>query len=416
MDPSASQPSPDPIVATTRSADTAGRQVDVGILLLHSPGADADRFRPFAEQLATDSAPKLGETTEIEWRFHAEEPVTLPDSTSRRPSEFLDEAMHRMVEGMYDIIVVVTDVPLLSRRERYVPGLASPIARSAVISTRTLDGAARERPPTSLEDPAIRWNAATLLLHLVGHILGASHRDADGGIMEPFRFESSRETIPPFNVAAERQLNRIASEVPAEEERSPNRLQRLMFYGRSVLRNPGQILSALLDSRALLLPLSLPKLATAAVTPALVIVFSSEAWDVGFHMSDATAALFAAMSIVAAATYLLYVQNLSFPRKQHRMITEHTALVNVTVFLILLAAMVGLFLLVGSIMLIIELLVFPPNLMSNWPSLEQPAVGLADLIRTGAFISTIGVLSGALAGGLENREIIRDIALFMRKP
>jgi hypothetical protein len=321
-----------------------------------------------------------------------------------------------MVEGMYDIIVVVTDVPLLSRRERYVPGLASPIARSAVISTRTLDGAARERPPTSLEDPAIRWNAATLLLHLVGHILGASHRDADGGIMEPFRFESSRETIPPFNVAAERQLNRIASEVSAEEERPQNRLQRLVFYGKSVLRNPRQILSALLNSRALLLPLSLPKLATAAVTPALVIVFSSEAWDVGFHMSDATAALFAAMSIIAAATYLLYVQNLSFPRKQHRMITEHTALVNVTVFLILLAAMVGLFLLVGSIMLIIELLVFPPNLMSNWPSLEQPAVGLADLIRTGAFISTIGVLSGALAGGLENREIIRDIALFMRKP
>lgn len=416
MDSSTSPSSPDPTVATAGSSDTAGLQVDVGILVLHSPGADAERFRPFAEQLATDVAPKLGDTTEIGWRFHAEEPAALPDSASRRPSEFLDEAMHRMVEGMYDIVVVVTDVPLLSPRERYVPGLASPIARSAVISTRTLDGAARERPTGSLEDSAIRWNAATLLLHLVGHILGASHRDAAGGIMEPFRFDPSLETLPRFNVAAERHLNRIASEVPTAEKRLRNRLQRLTFYGSSVLRNPVQILSALLNSRALLLPLSLPKLATAAVTPALVIVFSSEAWDVGFHMADATAALFAAVSIAAAATYLLYVQNLSFPRKQHRVVTEHTALVNVTVFLILLAAMVGLFLLVGSIVLVIQLLVFPPNLMSNWPSLEQPAVGLADLVRTGAFISTIGVLSGALAGGLENREIIRHLALFLSKP
>jgi hypothetical protein len=78
--------------------------------------------------------------------------------------------------------------------------------------------------------------------------------------------------------------------------------------------------------------------------------------------------------------------------------------------------MIGLFLLVWSVMLVIELVVFPPNLMSDWPSLEEPTVGFVDLVRTGAFISTIGVLSGALAGGLENRAIVSHLTLFLDHP
>jgi hypothetical protein len=133
-------------------------------------------------------------------------------------------------------------------------------------------------------------------------------------------------------------------------------------------------------------------------------------------MGNATAALFAIASIVTAAGYLLFAQNLSFPRKRHRVVTEHTALVNVTVFLVLVLAMVGLFVLVWAVILVIEIAVFPPNLMSDWPSLEEPTVGVVDLVRTGAFISTIGVLSGALAGGLESRAIVGHLALFARRP
>jgi hypothetical protein len=43
-------------------------------------------------------------------------------------------------------------------------------------------------------------------------------------------------------------------------------------------------------------------------------------------------------------------------------------------------------------------------------------VGLADLVRTAAFISTVGVVSGALAGGLENRTIVRHLTLFRDRP
>ena len=107
-------------------------------------------------------------------------------------------------------------------------------------------------------------------------------------------------------------------------------------------------------------------------------------------MGNLTAALFAAVNVLVAALYVFFAQNLAFPRKRHRVVTEQAALVTVTVFLVLLGAMVGLFVLVWSVMPVIELVVFPPNLMSNWPSLEDPVVGIVDLVRTGAFISTIG--------------------------
>jgi len=396
--------------------DSAGRRVDVGILVAHEPASDPASLRSFAGRIAADVVDQLAAATDAAWRFHAEEPTRLRDADPRRPSEFLDEATHRMVEGPYDLVVVVTDVPVRSRRERFVPGLASPLARVAVVSARNLRRGTREEPSRALDAPAVRWNAATLLLHLVGHVLGAGHGDADGGVMEPFRFDPDRRDVPAFDASVARYLDRIATRVPDEESTARGLLGRLAFYGTSAVRNPGQIARALVHSRALLLPLSLPRLATAALTPTLVIVFSAEAWDVGFHMSDATAALFAGASVVAAAVYLLFVQNLSFPRKRHRVMTEHTALVNVTVFLVLLFAMVGLYLLVGAIIMTIEFVVFPPNLMSDWPSLEDPAVGTGDLFRTGAFISTVGLLSGALAGGLESRAIVRHLALFLDRP
>jgi predicted Zn-dependent protease len=380
------------------------------------PGADHDRLRAFATRAAEDAADELASSTDVTWRFSLEEPARLPDHDPRRPSEFLDRATHRMVEGPYDIVVVVTDVPLVSSRERFVPGLSSPLSRVVVVSTNHLRRASRGEPRRSLEGAPVRWNAATLLIHLVGHVLGARHGDADGGVMEPFQFDPDRTAVPALDVDLEASLHGMAQELPASETRPRGALERLSFHARSALGNPGPILQALVNSRAPLLPLSLPKLSTAAVAPTLVIVFSAESWDVGFHMGNLTAGLFAAASILVAALYLLFSQNLSFPRKRHEIVTEHTALVNVTVFLVLVLAMVGLFTLVWGVMLVIEVVVFPPNLMSNWPSLEEPSVGLVDLVRTGAFISTIGVLSGALAGGLEDRTIVSHLTLFLDRP
>lgn len=389
-----------------------GPQIDIGVLVAHSPGGDIAALRSFAEQMAQDAAEELIAVTDAAWQVYRAEPDPLPDRTSRRPSEFLDEAAHHMVKRPYDLVVVVTDVALTSRGEKAVEGLASPLSRVVVISTRRLLRPPGRRPIRSLSAESVRWNAATLLVHLLGHVFGAQHGD---GVMEPFSFNPSRQRIPPFHADIEKHLRRSTTSIP-EEEASRGVIRSLAFHSLSLLRNPTTVLSTLLHSRAPLIPLSLPRLSTAAVTPTLILVFSAEAWDVGLNLSNAIAALFATASIVVASIHLLFVQQLSFPRERSQVITEHMALVNVTVFFILVLAMFGLFILVGSIMLLIELVVFPPNLMTNWPSLEDPTVGIVDLVRVGGFISTLGVLSGALAGGIENRMALRHLALFLDRP
>jgi hypothetical protein len=63
-------------------------------------------------------------------------------------------------------------------------------------------------------------------------------------------------------------------------------------------------------------------------------------------------------------------------------------------------------------MMIIEIYVFPSDLMQTWPTLNKPVITLIDKIRLAVFISTVGVTTGALAGGLESKTLIRHLALF----
>jgi len=390
--------------------------VDVGLLVAHSPRSGGVDLAGFADRAARDVVGELASATDASWRFHAEEPEELSDYDARYPSEFLEDAALRMVKGPYDLVVVVTDVPLLSRRERRVPGLASPLGRVAVVSTRTLRLSPRDQPRRSLDDAAVRWNGAALILHQIGHVLGAGHDEGGDAAMAPFTFDAERNGVPRFDATLSRQFRREAGRIPEEETDARGPLGRLWFYLVSVARNPGEVAAAVVRSRALALPLSLPKLSTAALVPTLVVVFSAETWDVGLNITDGTATLFAVGSILLAAVYLLFSHNLLFPRGRQQVLTEHVALVNVAVFCILVLAMVGLYLLVGVIMLTIEYVVFPPNLMTNWPSLEDPTVGVVELVRIAGFIATIGVLSGALGGGLEKQTILRHLVLFNDRP
>lgn len=79
-------------------------------------------------------------------------------------------------------------------------------------------------------------------------------------------------------------------------------------------------------------------------------------------------------------------------------------------------ACVGLFLAVAALMLFIQLYVFPEDLIRTWPTLGDPDVNLLDQLRLAAFISTLGVTTGALAGGFESRSVIQQLAFFHDTP
>lgn len=384
------------------------------MLVSRTVAAEEEPLRLFVRRLTDDAAAALEAATGVHWTFYPVTPDQLQDDAPRRPGDFLQEASLRMIEGPYDLVVVVTDAAVSSRANQVVAGLASRMARVVVISTRKLLAAPRGQPRRALEDDAVRWNAATLLVHLAGHLMGLRHHGG-GGVMEPFWFDEARTSVPPFRERPE-QLHARAHHLLEREHHGGGVVSRLGFHLASAARHPALIAGTLLRNRALLLPLRLPTLATAAVAPSFVLLFTAEIWDAGLNLRNPVAAGFAAAAVLSTTLYLILFQALFFPHREQRVVTEHLAVVNVTLFFTILLAMVGLFVMLALLILVVVILVVPPGLASTWPTLDPGAVTLLDRVRVSGFISSIGVITGALAGGLDSRIVIRHLALFPEDP
>lgn len=388
-------------------------EMNVGILVASGKVIKEEKLKAFSKDIVKDVGARLEEATGIPWFFDHTLAYQLDSTKTKQPSDFLDSATLKMAEGPYDLIIVVTDVGLMSRKHNLVYGLCSDVSRVVVISTRKFISTERKKDPLTLEDKSVLANGAFLLLHLIGHVLGLNHAAAgDSKLMRSFSFSKNDRALPHFTDKEQLILKEDSKKIPDRELINGNWLETFIFHLLMTLRHPKKFFEPILTNRALFLPLSLPGLATAAVAPAIILIFTAEIWDVGLGMTNSTAIFFAVVSIMLASFYLVRVQSLFLPRKEKRVLTEHLAVANSVIYISIFLACIGLFLLVGGLMMIIEIYVFPSDLMQTWPTLNKPEITLIDKIRLAVFISTVGVTTGALAGGLESRTLIRHLALF----
>lgn len=388
-------------------------EVFVGMVAAAGQASNKESLKQFAQSLANAVKPELEESTGIKWHFDVIDAAELEDDKAKMPSEFLDMASFRMAEGPYDMINVITDVPLISRKNRGEAGLSSPVSRINVLSTRKLAPTGRNKELPDLADENLIRNGALLLLHLTGHLLGLKDTTfVKSRIMGAQEFDGMLTKLPSFSQKERKFLKERANRAPDREIRGGNAFERFIFHVLMTMRHLGEFAKPLLSNKALLLPLSLSGLVTAAVAPALLLIFTAEIWDVGLGMTNGTAAFFAAVSILCASFYLVRVQSLFLPRKEKRVLTEHLAVANSTIYFSIFLACVGLFLMLAGLMVVIEIYIFPPGLMQTWPTLDRPEISFIDKLRLAVFISTIGVTTGALAGGLESRTIVQHLALF----
>jgi hypothetical protein len=384
---------------------TTDRAVDVGLTIAPT-GGDED-LRSFADRLAKDVEKPLKQATGREWCFRTTEDVKLQGDQKQTGADFLVQASLRLAENELDLMVVVTDAPLLSHKRRIVSGVASPLTRICVVSTRQL----RKRENGSdkpLNAASVRWNAATLLLNLIGRVLGA--RETRTGAMARFDEKPERKKIEPY--VPPEQIRALADRLiePAYPVHGP--ISTLWAHIRSIFFDPMLLLQALARNRALLLPLKLSGLAAAAVAPVFVLVFTAEMWDAGLHMANRTAEIYSALTIGAATLYLTFALRLFLPRKETARLPRHLALANVVIFTTVLLGMIGLYLMLILFSLALEDLVMPHALAYTLPTLRIAHAHLGDKLRLAGFISAVGVTTGALAGGLQGRDVLQQLALF----
>ncbi len=382
------------------------RPVEVGVIIAPTPG-EASELNSFASQLAQDVEEPLTEASGREWRFHRGEIVKLESDSTKTGADFVSEASLRLAEGSFDLMVVVTDAALSSGKEQIVSGVASPLTRICVISTRQLRKQARgaELPVNS---KPVRWNSATLLLNLIGRILGATEGKA--GAMARFRNEPSRTKVEPY--IPPKIIRALSDRFIEPSYRVSGIFTELWAHIRSIFFDPGMLLRALVRNQAFLLPLRLSGLAAAAVAPVFIFVFTAEMWDVGLNMANRTAEIYSGVTIAVATLYLTFALKLFLPRKETRRLPRHLALANVIIFITILLAMIGLFAMLVGLSLVLEIAVMPHKLAYTLPTLPLDQVNFWDKLRLGMFNSAVGVATGALAGGIQGRDVLRQLALF----
>ncbi len=387
-------------------ADEQRRSVEVGVIIAPTPGGDD--LGAFATKLVKDVEARLEEASGRKWCFQTGEKMKLETDENRSGADFVGQASLRLAEGSYDLVIVVTDAPLLSAQDRIVSGVASPLTRICILSTRQLrkPGRGADLP---LEAPQVRWNSATLLLNLVGRVLGA-RPDAKEGAMARFAVDPERKRAEPYVPPEE--IRALSDRFLEGEYHVTGALSELWAHVKSIFHDPAMLVRALLRNRALLLPLRLSGLAAAAMAPVFILVFTAEMWDAGLGMSNWTAVIYGLITIAASTLYLSFAQNLFLPRKETEFLPRHLALANVVIFMTILLGIIGLFVMVGLISLALEVWVFPQGLISTWPTLHEPEVTIVDKLRLAAFVATVGVTTGALAGGLQRRNVLRQLALF----
>jgi hypothetical protein len=117
--------------------------------------------------MATDAVGEFETATDAEWRFHTEEFARLSDNDTRRLSELLDRATHRMVEGPYDRTVIPGWTSSRVGRSEAIPSLrfagereTRPVAfgpgiRSSATAASGLDRQRRIRLPP----PGLNWRS-----------------------------------------------------------------------------------------------------------------------------------------------------------------------------------------------------------------------------------------------------------------
>lgn len=335
--------------------------INLYILIATSPTGDKEALCDFTEQLGNDTMPKLEECTGVPWRFHVGEMMHLDSTDTRQTDDFLRDAFLRMVQASCDAVLVVTDVAVVSESQYMVSGLAAPEAKVAVLSTRKMLTVPMGEPVRSLDSPAVRWNATALFLHLTGHLLKLEHQKE--GVMAPFSFDEDRRELSAYSAQNRDKAREGVKELSVWEVPVKGKWSALKVHQKAFASRPGDILAIVWRSKAPLLPLSLTKIMTAAVTPAFLMFFTNEFWWVGIHRDQVYIWTAAVAAILGASLYIPFAQSLLFPHRVNRVITSNIAIVNMGMGLTIFVMVLGLFLLVMLSILLLEVWFYPPELV-----------------------------------------------------
>jgi hypothetical protein len=298
------------------------------------------------------------------------------------PVELVEQASHDRAARSWDFAFVVTSADLLSRAASVSRLATSRVSSVAVVSTLRIDPAhdqARVSRRRRIEQ--VRGRLCDLFMRAFARLNGV---DSEEELSSDGRDELLHE------------LTKVA-DLRVEESRDlPT--SRAAFYWRSVLADPGALITSLRQLRPWRFPLRLGRMSSAALSVAAIMLFAQEAWDLGTTRSTLQVIALASASVIA--TLVLMVARLGLLSRGSERMSEIVAVRNVTTVLGLGIGLISSYLFLLALVLITVLTVFDPAPVS--------------LAHAGT-VAAVAQLAGGLGASFEEAAYFRYIAQIDRE-
>lgn len=391
------------------SADEAPASYVIGVMTMEVESRNSERFHEIVEDAVADLQSALQQEPRLRTQTYAfPGPHLTPGAGNYAPLDFLEIGLAEKLERDLPFLLIVTEVDLFSSSLAYTLALPSQLTNVAIISTRRLG-------PEFWGDVAdpqkTAKRLATLMLHCFGHLTALEHDRDPTNVMYPLEGVEDLDGMGHLSAA---QLERVARVLPREANERSTRDNKIGFVCRTLVRDSGAILRAVIRANPFRLLARMPTMLAAAMSVIIVLLFSAETWDVAHAVTVAQIVSFSIICLSVAAFVLYRAFAFETLLSRNRRITESGVVTIAATFLSLLVTLVVMFIFFGCLMYLAIVTVFPEQLMESWPGAGE-ATTLFDHLKLSLFLAAMGVLAGSLGGRSDSRDLVRGVLFILEE-
>lgn len=390
---------------TERQHSEAGEsQYTVGIMR-----ATVDPNREVsADALVTGAVDRIRRTviSELGLNIHIfsfEGPPIRPVDGRYPAFDLLQIGLVEKLERRIDFLLIISEIDLATSTTSYAVALPSQITNVGIISVRRLS------PSFWGEKPAAETTIqrlGNLMLHTLGHLLNLPHAAAANNVMYDFNDVTELDAMDGFDGDQVARMRRV---LPQEARESYLREgPRLPFVLQQLLQNAEAIWGAVLRANPLRLIGRLPTMLAAAGSAMVVLFFSAEVWDVANAIRWYQLLLFVLLALIIATTVLNRAFSFRPLAPRVGVLAETTIVTSATTVASMAATTFLLFVGFMLVTTVSGMTIFPTELKESWTSVA-PATTLADHLKLGAFLASVGVLAGSLGGRADSKRLVRSV-------
>lgn len=208
------------------------------------------------------------------------------------------------------------------------------------------------------------------------------------------------------NEQAAKMRERLHDVTDVQLEETATRWNTLTFYWRVFWSDPPSIFKSILGYAPWRIPLYLGRLTAAVVVSLLVLLLTAESWEAGAHVSTSWL-LGSVVAIILSSVFIFFGQHIRQVGRG-RGWSEQLARSRIVLFGTLLFGMMSLH---AELFVLLYAISFalPLEVIAGWSGFAPNEL---PRIRYVAFLSSIGILAGALGDNLEEEEAIKAELFF----